>query len=305
MSDDNEDEFKAKSKQKVSLVVAGPTGSGKSRILEVLGVNKTISAIDPIRGSSNVLRHDSVVDSTIHNKIFTFDIIDTVGLGDSEFSVKQILVWITKEMINMDINTVLLVFKFNSRITTSFKKDVEDLISMFKSINVIDDQFIITYTHCDGVKREHLEEYKSKLINKIPGLKEIKRNLFLSLPDPKLYDPLWLDSTSVMLMQSKDELLKMLQEQKLSRRVDIDASNRIMKDIENPERSTELKMIKATTKVDNVIEEIGNKIQIVHKGDSKNMYIILTVLICVTSIIITLIFKTDKVDSWISRIFKP
>jgi hypothetical protein len=285
------DQFDAKQKTFHSLVVIGPTGSGKSRMLEILGVPESISSSDVIRGTSTVRRYDSIIERS--DTIHSIKCVDTIGLGDKDFSYQMIMDKIMKELVNVDVNTVIMTFKFDMRITDKFIDDTRKTLKLLQKLNIQNEQLILVYTHCDGIMPETLKGYHNDMISKIRELNVINVKVYLEMPRPEQYKEDWRAFCEEMLSKSRLRLLNHIIEQRLTTRIKENDYTRFQLTLSRGDSESKLNVGPINQILQNA-EKVGKSLEVVHNNNKMTTYMLIAFMMMFTAIIVAIIMSPDK-----------
>lgn len=275
-----------KNQKVVSIVLIGPSGSGKSRIAEVLTgtINKSGVNAKPI--TKDVRRdQNSIIYSSEEKepRMLNVTVVDTIGIGDLLVNPHEIMDKIISTLQNNQINYIFLTLKFNMRIDKTFIDNMSIVLQHLKSLNIKQQYFQVILTHCDFVKQSIIEAYYNSLIEALPDLRQFHKKIFLSLPDQNTYDDEHKAFMQQIFEQSKTLLYDSLWESNQLILIDksiYDTWNSLYK--QNPKNTTP--EIVKTDNLDQIIERVAK----INSGTSSwKSIILMSVLLLSLSIFLS------------------
>jgi len=198
---------KANGKQIICFV--GPTGSGKSRLLNYLMGSdlvlskRSFSSVTQDLALCNVKL--SCEEAKIKEEMYT--LVDTQGLMDTQLSHTQTLD-IVRKSIKKNVtrmSRMVIVFKGTDRFNEPNIKALRDIIDNFQLDEGDRKQHVlIVFTHCESIKKGDIDRLKKEIlehpqikrifceqvINRISdGTKRVIDNIvFIGIPNPDDYD---------------------------------------------------------------------------------------------------------------------
>jgi len=187
-----------------NLVIAliGPTGSGKSRVKEVIGklsndLNSASFSPTPV---TNEFKTD-IFSIKRPNHILNIKIMDTIGLGDQFQTTNDIILGIEENLNNNDVNLIILCFKFGSRLIKVLKDGINSMIKRLHESGFKYTNFMIVYTCCDGINSTTLKDYHKLMSAEVKYLNNINNIFFASFPD----DTYYLDELKIQMQEISEK----------------------------------------------------------------------------------------------------
>jgi len=188
------------------ILLAGVTGTGKSRILNVL-FKRDLS--DSRYSTTSTTRqimfyYGDMSTSTVLNKKIC--IIDTIGLCDTQLTNEQILMLVKDKINSVNINKV--IFTLGTKYEPAHKEGINRLIHLLNLNQYFDNTFFIV-TKCDGLKikiKDNLvEEYRKHFIN-FTKSKNVN-TITSSLPDINMYDDEYINILKTSITNSYNGIM--------------------------------------------------------------------------------------------------
>jgi GTPase Era involved in 16S rRNA processing len=145
-------------KTRMALFI-GLTGSGKSRIINLIGGHKSDSSMSLNPVSSNVHIYDNILINNCHIKL-----IDTIGLGDPKSDIHEITKQIEFQLMRSapDINLVFVCLKFD-RLRAKITEDINLIINDLRNWGMRKDQLVLLITFVDWFSNETIRKFHKGL----------------------------------------------------------------------------------------------------------------------------------------------
>ena len=190
----------------------GISGSGKSGLINLLTQSQLNSVFSTRAVSRRVRFSQPIVIETDqgHNSVV---LCDTVGLGDQQLSVHQILAQINIELSRevKCLHKVLVCLKMD-RLRSRLIGDINLVVQYLQALGVRREQFLVVVTYCDLFSEQLCDDFYGRMIHHdLPLLRSFSR-IFVSLPQEGEVRPEFREFVAAMRKQAYDSILDFLNE---------------------------------------------------------------------------------------------
>lgn len=167
-----------------SIVFIGPTGVGKSRLVEVLTNGGGLSS-DRIASKTRSAKRVDANPRKMreHEPELHVTVVDTIGVGDDDLTVDDIIMETTDCLLGHNITQIWIVLRYGVRLSAATLDNVNKLVAHFQDLNIDPDAMTIVLTHVGDVKEEAVDKYIADVKAACGALEHISQDIRVAIPN--------------------------------------------------------------------------------------------------------------------------
>jgi len=187
----NEGEVKVNKIKDRNIVIVGLTGSGKSSIIKSLcSLNDKNCAVKmsfkSVTTNLTMYENNLVTNPNDSSDQYSTNLFDTVGLGDTDVDVPDILRQIIEDIPKnlSKIHRIVFCFKMD-RLRAQMSEALNLVYHFFKLVGAQPENFVVCLTFCDILQDSTIKNYWDELTKNdvLELMKEIKKVTYTSFPN--------------------------------------------------------------------------------------------------------------------------